>query len=611
MKKIITIFSIILFAFSLSAQKSVKLGLRSAGSIGVGDKFQITVTLVNIDGEPKLKSVPGAKLLYPDPVCSGSGSSMVAGTNIKTQSQTWTEYTFTLKATEKGTFSVGPITVNGVKSNVLKYNIDAESHAKDQQQQRQPQQRQMPDFDVDDTSGNPQQGSGLRFVGKGNDNLFMRAEVSKTTAYEQEAILYTVKLYTTYAGISFIGATESPKFDGFVLEESKNTDASVKLETYKGKTYKTAVIARYIIFPQMTGSLKVLGNKYTIAVRAERHYYDPIFGDLYPSYPQQLSVQPNDVSVNVIPLPTPKPANFSGGVGKFSITSSLPNKSLATNQAASIVYTISGTGNIKYVTLPDLSSIYPPQLEVYSPTSTVDANTTANSMTGSVKYDYSFMPMQEGTYQIPRVELVYFNPETKQYETAYAKGYTINVAKGKDSSKSQTREKAVFNPNLMEVGALSHYHSLFAGTLGYWLAYIIPFLALLIIAFCRRAYIKANADIIAVRSRKAGRVATKRLKKAAACMKRGDVEAFYDEILSSLWGFAADKLKMPGSELNRDNIRDNLTSRGVENDVIDDFIRIIDESEFAKYAPGSAAAQMNDTYSKASDIINAINKSIK
>jgi hypothetical protein len=241
----------------------------------------------------------------------------------------------------------------------------------------------------------------------------------------------------------------------------------------------------------------------------------------------------------------------------------------------------------------------------------VDAKATASNMTGSVKYDYSFMPMQEGSYQIPRVELVYFNPDTKQYETAYAQGYTINVAKGKDSSKSQTREKAVFNPDLMEVGNLSHTHNLFVGTLGYWLAYIIPFLALVIVAFWRRAYIKANADIIAVRSRKAGRVATKRLKKAAACMKRGDVEAFYDEILSSLWGFAADKLKMPGSELNRDNIRENLTSRGVENDVIDDFIHIIDESEFAKYAPGSAAAQMNDTYSKASDIINAINKSIK
>jgi hypothetical protein len=612
MRKFLIIFSLIFIALAASAQKSVKLGLRSSGSIGVGDKFQITVRVENVDGTPKLPSnVPGAKLLYPDPVESGYGSSMVSGTGMKTQKSEWVEYTFTLKATEKGTFSVGPISVGGVSSNKLSYSIGSESHA--QAQASQPAHR-MPSFDDDDDIPDPHQAqpSGLRFVGKGNDNLFMRAEVSKTTAYEQEAILYTVKLYTTYAGISFIGATESPKFDGFVLEESKNTDVSVKLETYNGKTYKTAVIARYVIFPQMTGSLKIQGNKYTIAARSEKHYYDPLFGDLYPSYPVQLSVQPNDVSVNVLPLPTPKPANFSGGVGKFSISAALPSKNLATNQASSIVYTISGTGNLKYVTLPDLNNVFPPQMEVYTPTSTVNAAVNGSNLSGNVKLDYSFMPLQEGEFTIPSVELVYFNPATKSYETARSNSFKVKVAKGKESAKSQTREKAVFTDDLMPVGSdLSKEHSIFAGTVGYWLAYVIPFILLAVIIFWRRAYIKANADIIAVRSRKAHSVANKRLRKAAACMKRNDSNAFYDELLIALWGFAADKLKMPGSELNRDNIKERLLLNGVEESFVNEFIKVIDDAEFAKYAPGDAAELMNNSYQAAANVINDINKSVK
>ena len=219
----------------------------------------------------------------------------------------------------------------------------------------------------------------------------MRASVSESNVYEQQALVYTVKLYTTYDAIKFIGATAAPKFDGFVVEESKAVSSSLDYETLDGKTYATAVIARYIIFPQMTGQLKVIGNTYTVSVDQREYYHDPFWGNMAVNSPLQLNVSPNDLTVNVKALPSPKPADFSGGVGKFTIASQLKSNNFKTNQAASIEYIVTGSGNLKYIQLPDLSTSFPPQLEVYTPKTDVKANVGSSNVSGSVSFDYSFM----------------------------------------------------------------------------------------------------------------------------------------------------------------------------------------------------------------------------
>ena len=370
--------------------------------------------------------------------------------------------------------------------------------------------------------------------------------MSRSSAYEQEALVYTVKLYTTYDAIKFIGATSAPKFEGFVVEESKDVSTSLNYETYQGKTYATAIIARYIIFPQMAGDLKVIGNKYTVSVDEREYYHDPFWGSMSVAKPLQLNVTPHDLTVSVKALPTPVPADFSGGVGQFSISSELPSQNFMSNQAASIVYNVSGTGNLKYVKLPDLNALYPPQLEVYSPTPEVNATVGKSNVSGTARFDYSFMPLEAGTYEIPSVSLVYFNPQTGKYETSVAKGYTVNVGKGKGSERSQTKGKLSFNSDLMPVGDnLSMTHVPYVERFAYWLLYLLPILLLLGAVTYYRAYLKANADFLAVKSRQASKVARRRLKKAALCIRKNMVDEFYDEMLSALWGYLGDKLKMP------------------------------------------------------------------
>lgn len=586
--------------FAASVRLQVQSG-RGRREIGVGDLFYISYEVTDLDEAPqKPASVPGAKVMYFERTGQSSRFTSVNGKTSQSFSYT---YTLTLRAQTQGQYTFGPVTVGGAKSNTVNYAIGAAAANNAPQQGGSQQQSQS---DRHDSSQGP------KFIGKGDGNLFMKANVSRSTAYEQEALVYTVKLYTTYDAIKFIGATAAPKFDGFVVEESKDVSSSLSYETVNGKTYATAIIARYIIFPQMAGELKVQGNTYTVSVDEREYYHDPFWGNLSVAKPLQLNVTPNDLTVNVKGLPKPVPANFSGGVGDFKISSTLPSQNFMSNQAASIVYTVTGTGNLKYIKLPDLNALYPPELEVYSPTPDVKANVGSSNVSGTARFDYSFMPLEEGTFDIPAVTLTYFNPQSGRYEEATAKGYTINVGKGKGSEKSQTRGKMSFNPDLLPVnGGLSMTHTPYVQKFAYWLFFIIPVLILLGAVVYYRAYLKANADYLAVKSRKASKMARMRLKKAAACMKKNDVEHFYDEMLSATWGYLGDKLKMPVSELSRQNVSETLSLHGIDEKNINDVIALLDECEFAKYAPSAAKADMSAVYEEGVSVINNLEDAFK
>lgn len=596
------ILSSLLFSLACAWAGSVHLSIepqRGKRSIEVGDMFYLYVKVSDISARPNQPSLPGAKLIYFEQTGSESRFESINGVSRQSSSVI---YTATFRALKEGSYSFGPINVGGAKSNQVKYAIGAPM----------PKNNSTPAHSGGNAKPTPDGSDKPKYIGKGDGNLFLRANVSTSSAYEQQAIVYTVKLYTTYDAIKFIGATSAPKFDGFVVEESKDVSNSLSYETYQGKTYATAVIARYIIFPQMTGSLKVTGNTYTISVDRREYYQDSYFGSMSFAVPMQLNVTPNDLVINVKALPTPKPADFSGAVGNFSISSSLPGSQFKTNQAASIVYKVQGTGNIKYVQLPDLSALFPADIEVYTPKNTQNVNVGASSVSGSVSFDYSFMPLEEGSFKIPEVKLIYFDPVAEEYKTSVAKGYTINVGKGA-GAKSARRNHLRFDPKLLDVDsdALLLSRSPMVYSFSYWLWFILPVVILLTSFFFYHRYVSLHADMVAFNSRRANKMARRRLRKANAAMRLNDHDRFYDELLLALWGYLGDKLKMPTSELMRDNVRQVLSEKSISSDTIDLFIRIIDDAEFAKYSSATAGRTLKEAYQEAADIIDRLEKEFK
>ncbi len=608
------IFSLCLLAVSLAAGASGKFQLSVSTQTGgddieVGEQFYVYMKLDNIDGDPSAPDVPGAVVKYFTLSSQSSSMTSVNGKVTRSSSRT---YVATCAASKEGSFSIGPFSVDGVSSNKASYKIvkaGTGSLTKYKQRQQQNQPRQQSSNQGAYSQDPDDQNQGPKFIGKGNEKLFLKASVSKSSAYEQEALVYTVKLYSSYAPIKFIGATEAPKFDGFVVEESDETSTSLHYETFNGQEYATAIIARYIIFPQMTGKLTIKGNTYTVSTDEQEYYDDPYFRMLTVRRPIQLNVTPNDLVIDVKALPSPQPADFSSGVGQFSITSSLPVASLKTNQPASIVYEVKGSGNLKYIKLPDLNNLYPKQLEVFSPTTDINAAAKGMNVSGSVKFDYSFTPLELGEYQIPEVSLVYFDPATGRYEKSVAKGYTVDVDKGALSEKSQTKNRLKFDDKLMSVGDLHKNRVAYVYSFGYWLFFIVPAIALIIIMVVYRRHLKSAEDVVGTRMRKAGKVAAKRLKKAAACMKAGDRERFYDEMLVALWGYVSAKLNIPTSELNRQNVAQSLLEAGASEDVVDQLVRVLDDCEFAKYAPVSGEDELKNVYDRGTDVINNLEDS--
>lgn len=580
---------------------SIRIALRQGEAAPTaGQPFYITVTLQDINADlPKLQ-VPGAKTLYQHESGSSMSQTIVNGHVSSTSSKT---YTVTLRPEKQGKLTIPAITIGGVKSNTLNVTVGARgvSSASSQSYGQ--------DSEEDASNSRSKQSSGPRFIGKGNDNLFMVASVNKTTAYEQEALVYTVKLYSSFANIRFLGATEAPKFNGFTLEDSNPKVESLHFESYKGRQYACAVIARYIIFPQMKGKLKIQGNTYTVTAESRQEYWDPFWGPLSYGRPVQLSVQPNDIIIDVKPLPQPQPANFSGAVGHFSITSTLPVTKLATNQAASIIYTVKGAGNIKYLTLPDLAMSFPKQFDVSSPTPEITAAPNGNTVTGEVKFDCSFMPVEEGDFKIPELEFVYFNPSTGKYETSTARGYEVTVVKGK-GGKETSGEILKFDSQLMACNtSLAKNHHVFAGSLWYWLMY--PFLAIVSAIIMAVIILRRNshADKEAYNARRARRLADRVLRHARKSLNNNDRDVFFHQILTALWGYAAHKLRMSGSELHRANIESEMKKHSVPEETIEGFIELLDQCEEAKYA--GSGINMKDVYEKAAESLRDIDSCFK
>lgn len=610
-KLYITLILYIFVALSSTAAQKFQISVSTqtgSDDIEVGEQFYVYMKLDNVDGDPASPDVPGAIVKYFTLSSQSTSMTSINGQTTRTSSRT---YVATCSASKEGSFSIGPLSVDGIKSNKAAYKIvkagsgSLSSMRRRQQQSAANQSQSQAQPDVDPAASQ----SGPKFIGKGNEKLFLKASVSKSNVYEQEAIVYTVKLYSSYAPIKFIGATEAPKFDGFVVEESDDVSKSLQYETYNGHEYATAVIARYIIFPQMTGKLTVKGNTYTVSTDEQEYYDDPYFSMLTVRRPVQLNVTPNDLVVDVKALPSPQPAGFSGAVGQFSLTSSLPSNTFKTNQAASIIYTVKGSGNLKYITLPDLNNIYPKQIEVFSPTTHVDASPMGGTVGGSVKFDYSFTPLETGSFQIPQLTLVFFNPATGKYEKSTAKGYLIEVDKGTISEKSQTKNRLKFSNSLMQVGSLKSSRSPVVYSPLFWLWYILPTIGLGIVVYVYRRNLKSAADIVGTRMRKAGKVAARRLKKAAQCMKSGDREKFYDEMLVAIWGYVGAKLNIPTSELNRQNVAQRLSEAGAPESAINDLLAVLDDCEFAKYAPGSGGDELKSIYQKGAEVIGQLEDS--
>lgn len=323
------------------------------------------------------------------------------------------------------------------------------------------------------------------------------------------------------------------------------------------------------------------------------------------------------ITLQVDALPE-RPENFSGAVGEFNVSATLSPEKLKANEAVTMKLTVSGKGNMKLIKTPQVA--FPKDFEVYDPKVTDDIKISKNGVAGKKTFEYLAVPRHAGKYEVPAVDFCYFDPSSGTYKTVSTSAYTIEVEKGATAAGRQADYTSKEDLRMLgsdirfiKTGDVRYRPKgmFFFSTLTYWGSYLLALLVFMLVLFVFRKRAMENANVAKMRGKKANKVATKRLKRAKALLHGTNREAFYDEIMKALWGYVGDKLTLPVAELNRDNVQGKLQDRGVDEALITEFLSALDDCEFARFAPGDANEAMDRLYTRATEVINKMENTIK
>lgn len=606
MKRISVLLMVCAIVLTTAAQQLVG----SAPSVvEAGRQFRLTYTIDTHEASGfRAGDIPDAFEVLMGPSTSTQRSYQII--NGKSSSSATITYTYILYATKNGTYTIPPaqITVDGkqLKSNSLTIAVEGDATAG----------QNGAGASGGQGGANPQvRNSGSAIT---PSDLFINVSVSKRRVHEQEPILLTYKAYTK-VGLNNL-SNEAPDLKGFHVQEIQlPQQRSLKREAYNGQAYNTVVWRQYVIFPQMTGEMKIPSIPFEAYVVQRNPNVDPFeaFFNGGAGYMEvKKIIKAAGVTIHVDPLPQ-RPADFSGGVGAFTISATVDKTSVKANEAINMRVVVSGTGNMKLLKEPKVN--FPKDFDTYAAKLTDKTKLTVNGVEGSMIYDFLAVPRHQGKFEIPPVEFVYYDTKADKYQTVSTESFTIEVAKGeggstmvnytnKEDLKQLNKDIRYIKTGKSDIREAGDY---FFASVAYWIMLAILAIAFisLFIIFRQRAI--DNADITQMKGKKANKVATKRLKMAAKLMAVGQASPFYDEVLRALWGYVSDKLNMPVEQLTRENICQRLAERNVEEATISLFIGALDECEFERYAPGDVAGNMNKTFEAAMKAISTIENTMK
>lgn len=606
MKRLIPFWMLLFVCLGLYADDKVSFTASAPDAVAVGDQFRLsyTVTTQNVR-DFRAPSIKGFEVLMGPTRSQQSSTQIINGSVSSTSSIT---FTYILMATAEGNYSIPSATItadgNQIVSNPLQIKVlPADEKSNDRTQ-----------------SGTASRSSSGTSIS--NSDLFITATANKTSVYEQEAILLTYKIYTL-VDLRRFDNVKLPDFKGFHSQEVElPNDRRWSLEHYKGRNYQTTVYRQFVLFPQQSGKLTIDAARFDASIDKPTQVSDPFeaFFNGGSGYVEvKKSILTPQLTIDVKALPAGKPADFSGGVGEFNISSSINNTNVKTNDAVTLKVVISGTGNLKLVANPEVK--FPEDFEIYDPKEDSNFRLTNAGLSGSKVIEYLAIPRNAGTYKIPPVTFSYFDIKSNAYKTLTTEPYELHVEKGAGNAAqtianfTSKEDLKVLNEDIRYIKqndvTLTKRGDFFFGSWRCWAWYLIPGIAFALFFLISRKQIAANANVAKMRTKKANKVAVKRMKEAGKLLAENRKDAFYDEVLKALWGYISDKLNIPVSRLSKDNIEEELRNYGVGDALILEFLNALNDCEFARFAPGDDNQAMDKVYAGSLEVISKMENSIK
>ena len=592
------VLSLLMLSWAASAQ--VSFTVDAPALTALGRPFNVAFT---IDAEPEQNSFKAPEFQENYDVVAGPSTSVgrsMQFINGKQSSRYNYTITYALMPRESGTFTIGSASVK----------VDGKPYTTRPMLVEVIAEKQGAGVKTPNTSP---EGS------IGRDDILLRLKVSDTELYKGESFRASLVLYTRVT-VENIESLTMPPFDGFWSQELSFDNAPSR-EEYNGRVYETYKITELLLSPQESGKIVIPEAVMDVVAQVvvqDRRNYDPIFGGRQ-VYRVSRELKSAPVTINVKEFPAGAPQSFNGAVGNFSLRSTMPAAEIDANSADQIELTISGTGNLKFITAPRIT--LPESFEVYDTKVVDNCKVTATGTTGSLTYTYPFVARSAGAFTIPRIEFSFFNPDTQAYETLATEPFTLVV---KDDGSIAASAPATSNYNyggpmrqldrdirFIHTGKLpKRAAAAFILTPMYWLA-IVAMVALFILIYAvLRKRIRERSNTVARRMRHADKMAVQRLRMAERYMNEANRHAFYEEMLRAMWGYIGDKFNIPVASLTKEKIREELYRRNVAEATAEQFCEVISRSEEAQYAP-SASGEMTDIYAEAVEVISKIESAVK
>ncbi|MBQ6193933.1 MAG: BatD family protein [Prevotella sp.] len=585
------------------AANSQSLTVNAPSHVETGENFRLTYTVNTQDAEDfHIGNIPEGLEIITGPYTSSQSTYQMV--NGHTSSSSSITYTFIICAVKNGTYTIPPARVNAggksISSQAAKISVTGQAASSGGAPKMH-----------EDNDGHQMRQAGSAITG---NDLFIKVSANKRRVHEQEPILLSYKVYTLVDLVSLEG--KMPDLTGFHSQEiASSQQPSYHVEQVNGRNYRCVTWKQYMMYPQMTGELEIPSITFEGIVVQQNRAVDPFeaFFNGGSGYVEvKRSIKAPGLKIQVDPLPE-RPANFSGGVGKFNISAHLNKTTIKANDPLTLRVVVSGNGNLKLIKQPVVN--FSKDFDKYDPKVTDKTRLTSNGVEGNMIYDFLVVPRNQGNYQIPPVEFTYYDTGLNAYKTIKSQAFDITVEKGDGDASAAAVYAEQKNQDIRGIKTEKDKgvrdNGMFYGSAAYWtlLGLILAVFVALLVMFRQRAI--ENADIVKMRSKKANKVATKRLKVANRLMQQQRQGEFYDEVLRALWGYVGDKLNIPVSELSKENIEEKLQERNVGQDTVSKFVNAIDECEFERYAPGDPAGNMNKTFTSAMTAITQIEEDMK
>ncbi len=611
MRKLFLTAFLILSAFLLDAQTSIKVQTHRV--VAVDEKFNVTFIIDGKVSDSDFKWEPTAdfQLLW-GPQRGHSSSIQII--NGKTTKSSQTTFSYILRPLKPGKFTLPRASAQIDGKEIVSKAETIEVVGADQQAGQSSSQGSG------SQQGNQQAQQPSQKAQPTGSDLFLAINVNKTNVVVGEPITATISIYTRLDIAGFESA-QFPDFNGFWSQEQASpTNIEFSRATYNGQIYNAALLKKYVLIPQQTGTLTIDPSEIVCLVNVRTA---PSGASIFDGFFDSVStvrkkITSRAVKVNVTGLPAGAPASFGGGVGKFSMTARMNKDSLKTHEAASLIITVSGKGNVSLIQAPKVK--FPADMEVYD--TKISDKVDRSGYSGSKTYEYPFIPRSWGDFVIPPVQYSYYDVDAGRYVTLQTDSIAFHVARTEEIAgagtvvtlPSQKDVKSLDNDiryiNVKKSG-LAPKGVFFVGSAMFWVLTLLILLLTVVCWVIFRKLAARRADVVGAKNRKATKMALKRLRLAGTFLHQNLYTAFYEELHKALLGFMSDKLNVPTAELSKERIADILVAGGVPADLIDSFVSLIDACEFARYSPSSGNEAMAVHYESALDVISSIDSNMK